>query len=154
MEQPNSTFGAKSEQDVAGAACDIKARGSSVLHNEKTRLIGSLHGVVNALDESARRLRQNNDPNIASYIEMASDRIDQAGRYLERANAQQMLRDASTMARRNPVVAFGGLFLAGIGLARVIKNVNTEKSESDAVPASEPTSSADEGNVIRHFQAS
>lgn len=156
MEQPNSSIGEKFKQDVEGAACDIKARSGSVLHNEKTRLINGLNGVVNALDESARQLRQNNDPNIASYLELASDKLDQAGQYLENAGVQDVLRDVGTMARRNPFAVFGGMFLAGIGLARIVKNASSEESENTGidVPAPRTADSRPDPTVVRHFQAS
>jgi hypothetical protein len=38
-----------------------------------------------------------------------------------------LLSDASRMARKRPELVFGGLFLAGLGLARVMKSSARER---------------------------
>lgn len=156
MEQPNETLGDKLKQDVEGATSDIKARSGSVLHNEKARLVHGLHGVANALDKSADQLRQQNDANVASYLELASDKLDQASQYLENANARAILRDVESMARRNPWAVFGGMFLAGIGMAGVLRNASAEEPKNESVEPSTQDSITEEGHasVVRQFQAS
>jgi len=112
-----------------------KERGRSVADEQKNHLGERIHGYSSAVRRSAQQLREDQDPNIAHYAEAIADKIDQAADYVQSRDPGMILRDVENVARRRPEMFFGGMFLAGLVLARFLKASNQRDddygSESD-----------------------
>jgi hypothetical protein len=113
----------------------VLTKGSEAIHaaREKTRNVAvdrknqlgvRIHGYGSAFRRAADKLRDEKDPNIAHYAESLAERIDQAADYVQSRDPGMILRDVENAARRRPEIFFGGMFLAGLVLARFLKASN------------------------------
>ena len=112
-----------------------KERGRNVADEQKNHLGERIHGYSSAIRRTAEHLREDKDPNIAQYADVIADKIDQCADYVQSGDPGTMLRDVENAARRRPEIFFGGMFIAGLVLARFLKASNqrddTYSSESD-----------------------
>lgn len=127
---------AASVKDKARETKDrVMNKGSDALHQarERTRTYADerknqlgerIHGYGSAFRRAADKLRDEQDPNIAHYTQMFADRIDQAADYVQSRDAGMLLRDVENAVRRRPEIFFGGMFLAGLVIARFLKASN------------------------------
>lgn len=106
-----------------------KERGRSVADEQKNHLGERIHGYSSAIRRSAEQLREDKDPNIAQYADVIADKIDQCADYVRSRDPGTMLRDVENAARRRPEIFFGGMFLAGLVLARFLKASNQRDDE-------------------------
>jgi len=113
----------------------VMNKGSDALHQarERTRHFADerknqlgerIHGYGSAFRRAADKLRDEEDPNIAHYTQMVADRIDQAADYVRSRDAGMLMRDVENLVRRRPEIFFGGMFLAGLVIARFLKASN------------------------------
>lgn len=77
----------------------------------------------------ADNLRERGDGRIADYAQSAADRADRMAVYLRDRSLRDMLDDAGRIVRRNPELVTGGLFLAGICIARFLKSSHNQTSQ-------------------------
>ena len=101
-----------------------KERTRTMADEQKNQLGERIHGYGSSIRRAAYKLREEKDPNIAHYAEIVADRIDQAGDYFQSRDPGMILRDVESAARRRPEIFFGGMFLAGLVLARFLKASN------------------------------
>lgn len=88
-----------------------------------------------ALHCAADRLREENDAKVAGYAEGVAERIDQAADYLRGRSAGDLFNEACAISRRNPELVLGGMFIAGLALARFLKaSARTQGSSGDWNP--------------------
>jgi ElaB/YqjD/DUF883 family membrane-anchored ribosome-binding protein len=80
----------------------------------------------------ADELRKQGKDAPARYVEQAADRAERLGGYLERSDADRILRDVEDFGRRNPwAIAAGGLLL-GFAASRMLKASSGERYRSAA----------------------
>lgn len=101
-----------------------KEKTRSLAEDRKNQLGERIHGYSSAFRRAADNLREEKDPNIAHYAESIADRIDQAADYVQSKEPGMILHDIENAARRRPEIFFGGMFLAGLVLARFLKASN------------------------------
>ena len=78
----------------------------------------------------AEQLRTQGKDKPAQYAEQAAEKVESAGRWLEQADGDQILRDVENFARRNPwAIAAGGLVL-GLTASRFLKASSSERYRS------------------------
>ena len=78
----------------------------------------------------AEQLRTQGKDKPAQYAEQAADKVESAGRWLEQADGDQILRDVENFARRKPwAIAAGGLVL-GLTASRFLKASSSERYRS------------------------
>lgn len=109
------------------AARRLQNQGKAYAETRKFEMADKISGCGSAVRRAAEKLRDEEDPNIARYAEMAADRIDQAGDYLRARDVRGMVRDAENIARRRPEILFAGMFVAGLALARFLKASQQEE---------------------------
>lgn len=97
--------------------------------DRKNQLGERIHGYGSAVHRAAEKLRDEQDPNIAYYADMVAEKFDQAADYLQSRDPGAIFRDIENAARRRPEIFFGGMFLAGLVLARFLK-ASGERHES------------------------
>src|SRR5205085_10273521 len=62
-----------------------------------------------------------NGRQVAHFANLAADRVEQFGGYLERTSGDQLLRDAEDFARRRPWMVAGFGLAAGLAASRFLK---------------------------------
>lgn len=99
----------------------LKEQGQTAFSQQKVRVAEEIEHFGAAAHEAANKLEQEDDRNVAHYLHLAADQLDGAARYVRESDMNRLMDDAGRMARRRPEVFFGGMFLAGITLARFLK---------------------------------
>lgn len=80
-----------------------------------------LHHVSEAVHEAAGKLRAERDEHVAQYADVVGEQIDRVAQYLRNADPIDMIGGARDFARRRPEVFYGGMFVAGLAVARFLK---------------------------------
>jgi hypothetical protein len=105
----------------ADAMNRAKDKGRAFADEQKSHLGERIHNYGSAVRRAADQLREEKDPNIAHYADQIADRLDQAADYVRSSDPGKMMRDVENAARRRPEIFFGGMFVAGLVLARFLK---------------------------------
>lgn len=103
------------------ALSQLKQHGQRAVADQKDRTASTLTDIGDALHKASDRLRQEEDNNIASYIDALAGASSRAGSYLRDADVSRLVGDVQGVARRYPGLFFGGMFLAGLAVARFAK---------------------------------
>jgi hypothetical protein len=109
-------------QDRAEPAIgQARDRVRSEVDQRSTQAGEQLSSLAQAMRRTGDDLRsQGNEPH-GKVADAAAERIDQAGSYLQRADADTLLGDVEDLARRQPLVAVAGGLVLGLAAARFIK---------------------------------
>lgn len=120
---------ASQAKDKAGEVADqAKEMTASRANEQKDNAADSLGTIARAVGNVGDKLRDQN-PTIAHYADMASDRIDQLAGQISSRDVTDLLDDVEEYARRNPAVFLGGAFALGLIGARFLKS--SQPSSSD-----------------------
>jgi hypothetical protein len=74
-----------------------------------------------AVRRAADKLHDQKSGGLAEYVDTAAEKIDSAATFLEERDLAELAQQVGQVARRNPAVVMGGLFLAGLAVGRFIK---------------------------------
>jgi IMP dehydrogenase/GMP reductase len=80
-----------------------------------------VRSVADGLRQASADLRKEGNPSIAGVADTAADKIDGVATYLTESDADRLLRDLDTLARRQPYLVTAGAFVLGILGARFLK---------------------------------
>jgi hypothetical protein len=106
---------------AAQAAQKAREFAASVVQQQKQRAASGLGQFSSAIRDTAGRLQDEKDATLAGYAEAAADHLDRAAGYVQASDPSTMLTDAQRFARRRPEIVVGGMFIAGVALARFLK---------------------------------
>jgi hypothetical protein len=116
--------GRQAKDQVLATACQTtsqaKEKATTAIADQKNRLADQVSGIGQALHRAAETLDQSNDQ-AGSYVHQAADTVDSVANWLRHKDAGDMVRGCGDFTRRHPEVVLGGLFLAGVALARFLK---------------------------------
>ena len=73
----------------------------------------------------------------ATLAEQGADMVDRVGAYFGQADGQRLLGDAEALARRNPLVAAGAAYVAGLSLSRFLKTSSSRSQTGAGASAGE-----------------
>lgn len=117
-------------QQAADAARQLREKGQSLLGEQKTRAAASLEGVGKAIHDAGSRLEREDDNTLASYVHGAADQVQVLADYLKNKQVEDLYQDTCNLARRRPELFVGGMFVAGLLLARFAKSSSPARSHS------------------------
>jgi glucan phosphorylase len=120
------------KERVTNTSQEVKDRAQSVLEEGKGKLTSSLDAVASTLGKTTESLQSNELGQLAPYGEKLQDWTQGLSDYLKNANASDLLRDAESLARRQPAVFLGGAFVVGLLAARFLKSSSGQASEQYA----------------------
>lgn len=109
-------------QQAAEAARQLREKGQSLIGEQKTRAASTLEGLSRAIHDAGSRLDREEDRTIAGYVHGAADQVQVLAGYLKDKPVENLYQDACDLARRRPEVFVGGMFVAGLLLARFAKS--------------------------------
>lgn len=113
--------------DVLGQA---KERAASMAEEQKQSAAQHINRYGEALRDSAKKV-EDQDPNIAYYANRAAEKIEQVADYVRNTDFEGLRRDAEDVARRNPALVMGGMFVAGLVLGALVRaSAQTLKDEA------------------------
>ena len=113
--------GSQIKQRAGETTRRLKEQGRSIVSQQKDRVADEVSHFVAASHEAANKLEQEDDRNVAHYLHAAADQLDGVVRYVRESDTGRLVNDLSNMARRRPEVFFGGMFIAGMAVARFLK---------------------------------
>ena len=99
----------------------IREHGQTVIEDQKSRAATQIQHLGAAARTAAEMLHGQKSDALARYVDNAAERIDDAARYVQEMDLADIAREVEAFARRRPALLVGGLFLAGLGVARFIK---------------------------------
>lgn len=88
----------------------------------KSQIARQIASVAETFRHSGNEFRTKNYPALAQYNDRLAEQIEEISGYLQRTSAQDLLHDVETLARRQPVIFFGGLFALGVLGVRFFKS--------------------------------
>jgi len=99
----------------------VKSRANAVVSEQKNRIADEVHVFGEALHNAADTLDENDDKTLGRYAHQAADFCDTCSRYLRETDGSELVRGVGEFTRRHPELVLGGLFLAGVSVARFLK---------------------------------
>lgn len=120
----------QAKQKAGEVADQAKQTTASRANEQKDKAADSLGSVARAFDDVGNQLRDQN-PTMAHYADMASDKIEQFASQISNRDVTDLLGDVEDFARRNPAAFLGGAFALGMAAARFLKSSQPSGSSSD-----------------------
>jgi hypothetical protein len=114
-------------ETVKEQATELREKGTSEIESqldERTTQVGQQAvSLAGALRRSGSEMQDTNGgaAGIERITSGIADRLESIGTYLERANGDEMLRDAERFARERPWVVAGSAALVGLAASRLLK---------------------------------
>lgn len=120
----------QAKQKAADVAEQAKQTTTTRANDQKDKAADSLGSVARAFGDVGDQLRDQN-PTMAHYADMASEKIEQFAGQLSSRDVTDLLSDVEDIARRNPAVFLGGAFALGVVGARFMKSSRPSSSQRD-----------------------
>jgi hypothetical protein len=123
-ERVRGTFAALKQQtgEQAGQVFEqLREQGTEYVSRRKALAAEGLSSVGAAIHRAAEKLTDQNSSGLATYVDAAAQRVDEAAKYVEQRDLAELRRDAESFVRRQPAVALGAMFIGGLALAQFIK---------------------------------
>ena len=135
-------------EEAASAAQDkaleLRSKGASQLRDQldtRTTDVGrQAKSVAQAFRQSGEKLRGEGSTQAANATDMAAQRVEQLGEYLERVQGDELLRDAERFARQRPWLLAGMGLFAGLVASRMMKASSEQRYETSYPQRTTPTS--------------
>ena len=102
------------------AASALSEEATRMIEEQKGRASERLGGIAAAGHQTARVMRAAKMKAASSYVEKASEAVDDLTDYLEDGDVKRFASDSADLARRYPVVAAVGTLVAGLLIGRLI----------------------------------
>ena len=109
------------KQQAKEAGDKIKERSRGFLNEQKGRVAVEIKTYSEAARRAADRLEGESDTNLSQYVSTAADRLDRLGSRIQERDLGDLVDDVEDIARRRPEIFFGGMFVAGLAVARFLK---------------------------------
>ncbi|MFG0334234.1 MAG: hypothetical protein ACF8TS_12790 [Maioricimonas sp. JB049] len=106
---------------AAEAMRQAREEGVSFAARQKDRAASEISTIEEAIRRAASKLDDENDERLASWVEAAADGVGRTAKYLKGNEPGHLVEDIEDVARRRPELFYGGLFVAGLGIARFLK---------------------------------
>lgn len=110
----------QAREQATQLAHQAKEQGQQYVDQYRSQLVDQVSGISSAIRASASQLQQNNVP-VAGYVESLADQVDRVADWARNKELAEVARDVTSFARRHPEVVLGGMFVAGIAVARFLK---------------------------------
>lgn len=122
--------GERARQQLEQAAVKAKEEGHNIMLNQKQRVASELRAYSEAARRAAGRLEGESDLHLSRYVNGAAERLESLSRQVEERDLGEIWDDLESMARRRPEIYFGGMFVAGLAVARFLKASRRKRMRS------------------------
>ncbi len=123
---------------AAETAEKAQQQASDFAQEQKSRIASELQSFSKAVSSAADKLREDHDDRIASYADLCADQLRSTASYLQTRTVGELMGDLENLARRRPEIFFGGMLLAGLGIARFLKASNRPRRQRYREPYETP----------------
>ena len=104
--------------EVAGQA---KQQVATKIEDKKDKAAQGLSSVATAIRQTGESLRDHDQLGVMPYVDGVADQIERLSDYVMTSDVGQIVGEAESFARREPVIFLGGAFLLGLVGARFLK---------------------------------
>ncbi len=111
----------EAKEQTKEVASQAKDQVNQLVSKQKDQAAERLGGFAGALRDAAGKLEGQEGIGLGRYAGQAAEQVDRFSNYLRQGDLTGFVRDAENVARRNPDLFLGGVFLAGVMLARFLK---------------------------------
>jgi len=132
--------------NVAGQAQDKAQQAAGQARNQLQQQVDQrstdageqIKTVADAIRGTTDQLREQGQHKPADLVERAAGKAEEAGNWLQRSDADQILSDVEDFARRQPWAVVAGGIVAGFAAARFLKASSAKRYESYQTRSSRP----------------
>ena len=128
----------------------LREHSRTLVDEQKSRAAEEIQHLGAAIRSAAEQLHDQKSESLARYIDTAANSLEGVARYVEEMDFADVAREVEQFARRRPALLLGGIFLAGLGVARFIK-AGQEPAPSQS---RQPRASQSSGNRSRRGRKS
>ena len=118
----------KAEQTAQTLANQAQEVASTQANAQMTRAASLLNGVAQTIHQTGDSMRDE-QPQIASIADQAATRVEGFSDYLRNRDFNDVVRDAESYARREPLLFLGAAFAVGFIAARFLKASAPQSSQ-------------------------
>ena len=108
----------------------VKHEGEEFLSERKSLVAEQFTNISSAIRRAADKLHDTDSGFLANYVDRAADKVDDVGHYIEENDLRDVVEDAGVVARQQPLLFGGAMFLAGLAAARFLKAATAEPPRS------------------------
>lgn len=119
-------------ETVGEVSRKVKDKGEQFLSEQKQRAATGLEGIGTSIREAAQQLQEGPLANVGEYVSTAADVVADASQYLSEQDLNTLRKDAEDAVRSRPQVFLGGMFVAGLALARFMKATAEQRTPARA----------------------
>ncbi len=112
------------KEQVEGLKEDTLHKGQKYAEHGKNTAADIATDFADALQSAAGELDSKNRNTSAEYVRLASENIRKASHSLRQKSMNQILNQASSYGKRQPVLFLGGAMLAGYAITRLMKSAS------------------------------
>ncbi len=112
----------QTQQTAGQVAGQAKDQARSMFETQKGQITDQASKISQALRQGGENLQTQNVGPAATVLNTAAERLDGFSSYLQGRNADQLVQEAESFARRNSAVFLGGAFALGLLAARFLKS--------------------------------
>jgi hypothetical protein len=100
----------------------LKDRAAAQANTQKMRATLGLDSVADAVRQTGRQLRDQQQGTVADVVERAAAQIDRFSAHLDERDVAELVGDVERLARRQPAAFIGGSFAIGLLAARFLRS--------------------------------
>lgn len=109
------------------AVKDTTNYAKDVASSQKSTLVTKLEEYKTAALAASEKLDSADDSVAAAKVRKVANGLENVSGYLRDTDPSELYEEAGRLARKHPEIAFGALFIAGLGIARFLKASAEEK---------------------------
>lgn len=129
MKEGTSRLASGARQYADDIASKAKEKSRTVFDQQKETAVGQVSTVASAIRSTASQLQGEGQDQVARYVGMLADQLENLGGRLREKDLDTLFNDAQNLARRSPGTFFVGSVAVGFLLARFLKSSSTSGVE-------------------------
>lgn len=130
----------EAKEGARKVAKDSANYATGVVSSQKSALVAKLDEYQSAIQAASEKLESEDDSAAAAKIRKASKGLGNVTDFLRDTEPRELYDEAGRLARKHPELVFGGLFIAGLGIARFLKASASERQNDHYTGYSRPKS--------------
>ncbi len=116
---------AKASQVASSTSSRMREASRHYVSDQARQAAGQVHGVAEALRQTASSLEQQGQAGVSGYLGGAADGLDRLSSSMRDGDIDAVVHKTTEFARRQPALFIGGAFAAGFLMTRFLKSSAT-----------------------------
>ncbi len=116
------------KQELREVRDDAQRRAADTVNRQKHQVADRLDSIVHALGAAQQSLRDDEQSQLASYVDDLGKQVERSTGYLRNNDFGGMMRDMQNVARNNTGLFLGSTFVAGMAMGRFLRASEPEET--------------------------